>query len=632
MMKNKETLIGWTLVIALMIGFVFYQNKKFAEEQEKKKALQKTEKTEKGSPTSTAPTVTSSSDTTPVAAFKPINPNADSLVLSEEFGAFSAAAKGDEKLFVIENDVQKITLTNKGGQIKSVELKKYKTWDKQPLILFTNKTNSLGYQFPIDNNRIIDTRQFYFVPEGESFTVTGDSSKSFALRLYAGDGKYFEEKFTLKGNSYLFNYDINVVGLNSIIPANNTFLSVSWDNTLVSLEHNIQLERRYSALYYKYNHSDVTHLSEDKESEDANFDTPLEWISYKQQFFNTTLFSNGQFERGKLSTHFNKNDNAFVKQYRSNFTIPYKSGDKVNYAFQFFMGPNNYNMLAGLDKDRDVQSIIKLSPDFWLFSWIKYITRFIIFVFSWFNHINLNFGIIILLMTILLKIVLHPLTAKSIESAAKMKILAPELAALKEKYGDDQGKIGQEQMKIYSKAGVSPLGGCLPLLIQMPILMAMYYFFPASIELRQQAFLWATDLSSYDSIATFSSTLPLIGDHISLFTILMTITSVGQAVMNGQMNAMGNQQPGMKYMPYFMPILLMFMFNNFPAALTYYYLLQNLLGIGHQWIIQKFFINEEKLRRQIEENKKNPKPASTWQKKLADMQKQAEQRSKPRKA
>ena len=162
--------------------------------------------------------------------------------------------------------------------------------------------------------------------------------------------------------------------------------------------------------------------------------------------------------------------------------------------------------------------------------------------------------------------------------------------------------------------------------------MAMYYFFPASIELRQQAFLWATDLSSYDSIATFSSALPLIGDHISLFTILMTITSVGQAVMNGQMNAMGNQQPGMKYMPYFMPILLMFMFNNFPAALTYYYLLQNLLGIGHQWIIQKFFINEEKLRRQIEENKKNPKPASTWQKKLADMQKQAEQRSKPRKA
>jgi YidC/Oxa1 family membrane protein insertase len=187
-------------------------------------------------------------------------------------------------------------------------------------------------------------------------------------------------------------------------------------------------------------------------------------------------------------------------------------------------------------------------------------------------------------------------------------------------------------MKIYSKAGVSPFGGCLPLLVQMPILMAMYYFFPASIELRQQGFLWATDLSSYDSIYNFSANLPLIGaiDHISLFTILMTISSIVQAVMNNQMNAMTNQQPGMKYMPYFMPVMLMFMFNGFPAALTYYYLLQNLLGVGQQWVIQKFFIDDAKLRKQIEENKKNPKATSSWQKKLADMQKQAEQRAKQR--
>ena len=183
-------------------------------------------------------------------------------------------------------------------------------------------------------------------------------------------------------------------------------------------------------------------------------------------------------------------------------------------------------------------------------------------------------------------------------------------------------------MKLYSKAGVSPFGGCLPLLIQMPILMAMYYFFPASVELRQQSFLWASDLSSYDSIWNFKTALPLIGDHISLFTILMTITSVGQAVMNNQMNAMQNQQPGMKYMPYFMPVMLMFMFNSFPAALTYYYLLQNLLGMAHQWIIQKFFIDDAKLRRQIEDNKKNPKQSSGWQKKLADMQKQAQQQQK----
>ena len=634
-MKNKENLVGWVLIIILMIGFVFYQT---TTDQKKRKELALQEQAKKAAKAAEKPITTAKSATTITAvdsgqapAIEPLAGSAgtDSLSLAGQFGPFASAAKGDEKVFVLENDVQKITLTNKGGQIKSVELKKYKTWDKKPLILLTDKTNSFGYQFAIDNGQNVDTREFYFEPVGTPFTVSGDSSKSFTLRLNAGSGKYFEQTFTLKGNSYLINYDVNLVGLNKVIPANNTFINVSWESTLANVEHNIQLERRYSALYYKSNNGDVTHLNEDKENDELVFEAPLEWISYKQQFFNTTLFSKGQFQKGKLKTHFNKDSSDYVKQYDSKFTLPYQSSDTVHYAFQYFMGPNSYTTLAHLDKD--VESIIKLSPDFWMFSWIKWITKFIIWVFGWFNKVNLNYGIIILLMTIILKIVLHPLTAKSIESAAKMKILAPEIAALKEKYGDDQTKISQEQMKVFSRAGVSQFGGCLPLLVQMPILMAMYYFFPASIELRQQSFLWATDLSSYDSIATFSTALPLIGNHISLFTILMTITSILQAVMNNQMNSMANQQPGMKYMPYFMPLMLMFMFNSFPAALTYYYLLQNLLGVGHQWIIQKFFIDDAKLRRQIEEHKKNPKPASSWQKKLADIQKQAEQRSKPRK-
>ena len=633
-MKNKETIVGWVLIIALMIGFVFYQNKKFEADQKLKKEQAKAQQIEKAKEKNLQPApATVVSDTSQSTMSSPSATSAatkDSTGMVAQFGAFATAVKGEEKLFVIENDVQKVTLTSKGGQIKSVELKKYKTWDKKPLILFTDKTNSIGYQFPIENNQVIDTRQLYFEPVGQTFTVSGDSSKTFALRLSAGEGKYFEQRFTLKGNSYLLNYDVSLVGMNTVIPSSNNYISVNWDNYLSSLEHNIQLERRYSALYYKYNQSDVNHLNEDKENDSLAFEAPLEWISYKQQFFNTTLFSSkGDFHRGKLITHFNKDNNDYVKEYQGNFTIPYNNTANVTYNFQYYIGPNSYNTLSSIDKN--VESIIKLSPDFFLFSWIRYITRFIIWVFSWFDRVHLNYGIIILLMTLILKLVLHPLTAKSIESSAKMKILAPELAALKEKYGEDQTKIGQEQMKLYSRAGVSPFGGCLPLLIQMPILMAMYYFFPASIELRQQPFLWATDLSSYDSIVTFSSMLPLIGNHISLFTILMTISSIGQAVMNNQMNAMGNQQPGMKYMPYFMPVLLMFMFNSFPAALTYYYLLQNLLGVGHQWIIQKFFIDDAKLRKQIEDNKKNPKQPSSWQKKLADLQKQTEQRTNSKK-
>ncbi len=629
-MKNKETIIGWVLIVLLMLGFVFYQQKKTAEELQAKKALKQTEQKQKTDNPPATPAVSSAdTNSTTITTTEQVSVPADSAARESQFGAFANAISGEEKLFVIENDVQKITLSTKGGQIKSIELKKYKTWDKKPLILFTDKTNSLSYQFFIENSRSVDTKDFYFEPVGESFKVSGDSSKSFALRLSAGDGKYFEEKFTLKGNSYLLGYDVNLVGLNTVIPSNNTFISANWQNSLSSLEHNIQLERRYSALYYKYNKSDVGHLHEDNEDDELVFDAPIEWISFKQQFFNTTLFSKGEFQRGKLKTHFKTDDNAFVKKYTANYTLPYVSSEKQSYTFQLFVGPNHFNTLAALDKD--VESVIKLGPDFWMFSWIGYITRFIIWVFSWFNSANLNYGIIIFLMTLILKLALHPLTAKSIESGAKMKILAPELAALKEKYGDDQAKIGQEQMKLYSKAGVSPFGGCLPLLLQMPILMAMYYFFPASIELRQEAFLWANDLSSYDSILDFKTSIPLIGNHISLFTILMTITSVGQAVMSNQMNAMANQQPGMKYMPYIMPFMLMFMFNDFPAALTYYYLLQNLLGMAHQWIIQKFFIDDAKLRKQIEDNKKNPKPTSSWQKKLADMQKQAEQRSKPKK-
>ena len=628
-MKNKETAIGWVLMISLMLAFFFYQNKKLAEEQKIKKEQQRTEQLEKAKQKA-AEQVISSTDsvqrtvsTAPgTAAF-----SKDSSAVAAQLGAFAHAATGEEKLFVIENDFQKITLTNKGGQIKSVELKNYKTWDKKPLILFTDKTNSLSYQLPIANNQVVDTKQLYFEPTGEPFVVTGDSSKTFALRLTAGDGKYFEQRFTLKGNSYLLNYDVSLVGLNTIIPTNANFIFVGWNNNLSVLEHNLQNERRYSALYFRDRAGDVTHLTEDKESDSLRFDAPLEWISYKQQFFNTTLFSTkNDFHAGMLKTHYSKDDINYVKNYDAKFTIPYNNASNVNtYNFQYYIGPNSYNTLASINKD--VESIIKLSPDFWLFSWIRYITRFIIWVFGWLSKVITNYGIIILIMTLILKLVLHPLTAKSIESSAKMKILAPELAALKEKYGEDQTRMGQEQMKLYSRAGVSPFGGCLPLLLQFPILMAMYYFFPVCIELRQQHFLWATDLSSYDSILNFATPIFSI-DHISLFTILMTISSIGQAVMNNQLNAMGNQQPGMKYMPYFMPVMMMFLFNSFPAALTYYYLLQNLLGVGHQWVIQKFFIDDAKLRKQIEDNKKNPKQPSSWQKRLADMQKQAEQRSK----
>lgn len=635
MIKNKEQVIGWVLLAALMVGMFFYQSKTAKEKQAQELEKKKTEQVAKAKEKAAAEAAKLQADTAKAVTTMVLDSatgKVDTVTvagdLANKYGAFAAAATGTEQVFTIENELQKIEISTKGGQILSVELKDYKTWDGKPLVFVNDKSNSLSYQFALVGDKTVDTKDFYFEPVGESFSVAGNESKTFSMRLNAGAGKYFEQQYTLKGNSYMFDYKVNTVGLNSVIPQNYTSISASWQNKLHSLEKDLNSERTHSALYYKFNKGDVDHQSETSESEEETKDeAPLEWISYKQQFFNATLFSNGQFEKTKLKTKYSKDDKTYVKSYSSIFTLPYKADGNNSYAFQFYIGPNHFNTLKAYD--RDFEEIIKLGPDWIVFAWIKYITRFIIWLFNFFDGFNLNYGLIILIMTLLLKIALHPLTAKSIESAAKMKILAPELAALKEKYGDDQARMGQEQMKLYQKAGVSPLGGCLPLLLQMPILIAMYNFFPASIELRQEHFLWATDLSTYDDLISWKE--PVIGiTHISLFTILMTITSVIQAVMNSQMNAMGNSQPGMQYLPYIMPVMLMFVFNSFPAALTYYYLLQNLMGIAHQWIIQKFFLNEEKLRKQIEDNKKNPKKPSGWAKKLADLQKQAAEQQQQR--
>jgi YidC/Oxa1 family membrane protein insertase len=621
-MENRNTLIGTLLIGVLLMAFFVYTGKKQKEQKPEKATNTQVQSNPQLKGANANEQSISAANTSPTESLT------DSAAMAQKqgaFGLFANAASGESKKIVLENEVQKITLNTKGGFIESIELKKYKTWDGKPLILFNGKNTHFSYQFVTGNNQIVSTSDLYFEPTSAPFSIKGDEKKTFSLRANAGEG-YIEQSFALSGNNYLIGYNLELKNLKEAIAANNTFISGTWNSTLPSLEKDLPTERRYSALYFRYKDSNVSHLKDDG-NEEQNISTPLEWISFKQQFFNTTIISpKSEFKSAVLKTAHANDEKGYVKKYNANFTIPFKSADDVQYAFSIYAGPNRFQTLAAIGFE--FQDILKLGPDFFLFAWIKYITRFIIWVFGIFDSTHLNYGIIILIMTIFLKIILHPLTFKSYKSAASMKLLQPELTELREKYGEDQARLGQEQMKLYQRAGVSPFGGCLPLLLQMPILMAMYYFFPASIELRQQPFLWATDLSSYDAIVTFSSALPLIGQHISLFTVLMTISSIVQAVMNKNVNQMGQQQPGMQYLPYIMPLMLMFLFNSFPAALTYYYLLQNVIGMGQQWVIQKFFIDENKLRKQIEENKKNPKPKSTFQQKLEEMQRQAAQNQK----
>jgi len=615
-MDNKNTLIGTVLIGILLVFFVYYQQSQLEQEN-----AAKPPKSQLASKQSPRPSSTAAITAEPSSAAPAIEDSAAAPLVS---GPFGPEAAGKEQLLVVETPLIKATFTNKGGRLKSLELRQFKTWRKDPLMLLDEKSFDLNYQFAIENNRVINTNDYFFEADQSSLKLEEGQKGSVSFRLKASNGGYITQTYSFSANSYEIDYLLGFKGLQGVIPESNTFIAASWNQTMKVQEKDLPTERRYSGLYFAYKDQDAEHLDLTK-SEEQNFSGNMDWISFKQQFFNLSWFSEGNFKSGVIKSFHKDEDQGYVKKYSASIILPFKGGEK-EYKMKWFAGPNKYDLLSKAGKG--FEDIIQLGPDFALFSWFALINKwFIIPIFNLFERINMNYGIIILMLTLILKLVLTPLTFTSYKSMAAMKVLKPELDELKEKYGDDQQKMGAEQMKLYQRAGVSPFGGCLPMLLQMPILIAMYYFFPSSIELRQQPFLWADDLSTYDAIVTFSSALPLIGQHISLFTILMTLTSLIQAYMNAGMSVQSDQ-PGMKYMPYIFPVMLMFLFNSFPAALTYYYLLQNVLGSGQQWFIQKFYLNEEKLRKQIEENKKKPVKKSAFQQRLEDMSKQAEQRNR----
>lgn len=594
-MKDKNTLIGTILLGVLFAGMFYYQS------------------------TSTPPKKETKANITNVDSTQKIIAEIDSVkagLLSEEEKSNQLKQanahksgfelEGIENVSVLENEKLKVIFSNLGGRVASVELKEYKTWDKKPLVLFTSESNR--FQYLVENSgEKIGTNAIFFTD-----TKNGNQ---ILYKATAANGATIEQIYSLSDDDYKVNYELKINGISQPV-------EINWQSRLSNLEQSVTTERSYSALYYKYKDSDVKHLDETKDLDEAKAESDVQWISFKQQFFNATLLSDGVFKQANFHTKHDKNILTYVKDYTATAEL---SGGNNSYKMSWYFGPNRYNILKKAAPD--FEEIIKLGYDNFVFNWIKYITRFLtIPTFNILESAGLNYGIIILVLTILLKLLLTPLTWSSIKSAAYMRVLKPELEELKKKYGDDQQKMAAEQMRIYNEAGINPLGGCLPMLLQLPILMSMYLFFPNSIELRQQPFLWATDLSSYDAIITFSTSLPLIGNHISLFTVLMTITSVAFAVYTQANSGMTNSQPGMQYMPYIMPVFMMFLFNDFPAALTYYYLLQNVVSMVQQWAMQKFFIDEAAIHAKIAHNRKNPKPKSKFAQKFEEIQRaQAEQ-------
>ncbi len=526
-----------------------------------------------------------------------------------------------EELYTLENDNIKLNISSRGGRITIVNLKKYRTHDSLPLILWKENESVLGMNFYAQNQEI-NTENFLFVPSTTTKSLYAkEQPQTLAMRLYATSDKYIEYQYTLSPDSYIVDFNIITHNMGDVIATNSSFLTLNWGINMPQLEKSKDFENRYTGIYYKFFEDDVEHMSLTSDEEET-LTTKIQWIDFKQQFFSSILIAKTPFSDVTLISK-NSQEAEFLKNAYAEIPLPYNGQTNEQYNMQFFFGPNSYNILKEYGNDIDLPDVINMG-----WKWIAWFNKyFVIPIFNFLqNNTTLNYGIIILLLTLIIKIILLPLTYKSYMSQARMRVLKPQVDEISKKYSADKAMEKQQAiMKLYRQAGVNPMGGCLPMLIQMPILIALFYFFPGAIELRQQGFLWATDLASYDSIATLPFTIPFYGDHVSLFCLLMTATNIVYMVMNNRNQPQNDQMKGMQTMMYIMPIMFLFIFNSYSSGLSYYYFIATLITILQTWIIRKF-VNDQKLLKQIEIAKTKPVKKSKFQQRLESMQKEQQRR------
>lgn len=546
--------------------------------------------------------------------------SAKTALLNDQYRDFTAATNGKEETFTIENENIKATILNKGAQIIKVELKKYhRSGNTEPLILFDR--DSLNFALKLnayDRSRIFSTDSFYFKSAKQTPT-------SINLKLEtAKPGSYIELSYSLKPNDYIVNSEIRFVGMESIISQTEDQLQLNWKMLFPSQEKYIKKEKQAATIYYKQTINSPDYINPIKDEEKELNEADIKWVSFKQQYFNSTIIADNAFAKGGsiIKTSGRPNSTTTVKAVSSELGIPYAHLPNEKFTFKFYFGPNDYKILK--DCGNDMEYIV---PTGW--SVFSYINKWM--VIPLFDGLGfMNMGIVILILTLIVKIVLLPIAYKTYMSGARMRVLKPEtdeLAAKFEKTPDPMKKQ-QEQMALYRKAGVNPLSGCFPLLLQFPILIALFAFLPAAIELRQANFLWADDLSTFDTVWNFGY-VPFInwayGDHVSLFALLMFVSTLVYTYMNSSMMPQqNNQMPGMKFMMYFMPVIFLAVMNDYAAGLSWYYFLANMFTFLQNWIMKKI-ISDEKIRAVLESNMKKPVKVSNFQKRLADMAKQREQ-------
>jgi YidC/Oxa1 family membrane protein insertase len=536
--------------------------------------------------------------------------------LSAELGDFVAGAIGKKEMVVLENEQLKLSFSTLGGRPYTVQLKDYQTHDSLPLYLFNGDSTIFALQF-FAENRAINTGDLYFTPQIQSLTnEEGRSFKQLTMKMAISESASISYIYKLYDGEYLMDFDMQLKGLDQYRTDQMEF---KFDFYAPSQEKGYQNEAMYTTLFYKYHGGDIESFKSrsKKEFEEVTETTRIKWIGFSHQFFSTIVIADEFFDGGYIMQQRFTDPGKYVRRYSTAIDMPFDRTGDQNIGMQLYFGPNDFMALKGYG-DMGLENVVTTGG-----SMIRWINAFVVIpVFNWLNQGIANYGIIILLLTLIIKTALFPLTYRSYKSQAVMRVLKPQVDEIGEKYPkkEDAMKKQQATMDLYKKAGANPMGGCLPMLLQFPILYAMFRFFPTSIELRQQGFLWAHDLSTYDSILDLPFTIPMYGDHVSLFTLLMTVTTMLSMKWNNQVSAGSSQMPGMKTMMYIMPVMFMFILNNFSAGLTYYYFLANVITLGQNFVF-KSFIDEEKILKKINSKKNKPKKKSGFAKRLEDLQK-----------
>lgn len=538
----------------------------------------------------------------------------------QSFGAFADAMVGEDGHTVLQNDLVELRISNKGGRVSYACLKEYDNFKEEPLVLFDENNSKMNFSLVTANNRVINTADLYFSP------VKGSDPNSATMRLNTGDGSYLDFIYSLAPGEYKLSFNVKGTGLNGVLSPSTNALDLSWEQDIRQQEKGRSFENRYVALNYKFVADDVENLRESGD-DSKQISNRLRWIGYKDMFFSTVLASNDGFEATTLDSK-SVAEGDVLKIFKTKTSIPFDLQGNDASELSFYFLPNKFALLKSFDEDvaeENQMDLEKLVPLGWgIFRWVN--QYFVIPLFDFLGKFIPSYGLLIFLLTLIVKTLLFPLTYKSYISSAKMRVLRPQVEEINAKYpGQEQALERQKAtMELYSRAGASPMSGCLPMLLQMPILIALFMFFPSAIELRHQSFLWAHDLSTYDAIFSWNTYIPVItpyfGNHVSLFCLLMTITNIIYTKYNMEMTNTGQQQmPGMKAMMYMMPLMFLVFFNQYASGLTYYYFISTLITIV-QTLIFRYTINEEKLLAKLEANKRRPIKKSGFMKRLEEAQ------------